>query len=93
MLSLTLGKSWKLDVTMHLELMSLLKTITGDNSTPQENAKALILIRKHLDEFLKSESISVKDPKILWKDLEDRFDHQRDVILPAAREEWNTLRF
>lgn len=85
--------SWKLDATMHLESMDLMKIITTDTSTPQERAKALILVRKHLDDFLKSEYICIKDPKILWKNLAERFDHQRDVLLPAARNEWNSLRF
>ncbi len=57
--------SWKLNLSMHLESLGLLKTITEDDATAQEKARALIFIRKHLDDFLKSECLSVKDPKIL----------------------------
>ncbi|GJU89383.1 hypothetical protein Tco_1301806 [Tanacetum coccineum] len=34
-----------------------------------------------------------QNPSILWKDLNDRFDNQREVLLPAVQEEWRSLRF
>ncbi|GJS75459.1 hypothetical protein Tco_0725340 [Tanacetum coccineum] len=30
---------------------------------------------------------------ILWKDLQSKFNHQREVLLPSTRDEWNNLRF
>ncbi|KAJ9546417.1 hypothetical protein OSB04_018960 [Centaurea solstitialis] len=41
----------------------------------------------------KTEYLTIKDPLILLKNLRDRYDHQRTVILPKARYEWFYLRF
>ncbi|XP_048626994.1 uncharacterized protein LOC125595088 [Brassica napus] len=35
----------------------------------------------------------MRDPKELWKSRKDRFDHQKDITLPLARDEWQSLRF
>ena len=32
------------------------------------------------------------DPLVLWQDLKDRYDHQKTVILPKARNDWLHLR-
>lgn len=86
--------SWIIDVEMHLESMGLTNTIKeNNNALIQDKAKAMIFIRRHLDEGLKYEYMIVKDPKVLWKDLKERFDNQRDVTLPTVRDEWNNLRF
>ena len=37
--------------------------------------------------------MTVKDPSVLWKDLKDRYDHQRDVILLVVTDEWRALCF
>ena len=37
---------------------------------------------------LKSEYLMVKDPLILWKSLNEWYDHQKTVILPRARYDW-----
>lgn len=86
--------SWIIDVEMHLESMGLTDTIKENNNTSiQDKAKTMIFIRRHLDEGLKYEYMTVKDPKVLWKDLKEIFDHQRDVTLPTVCDEWNNLRF
>ncbi|KAL0325285.1 UNVERIFIED_CONTAM: hypothetical protein Sradi_5097800 [Sesamum radiatum] len=61
-------------------------------ASEQDCAKAMILLRHHLHESLKSQYLTVKSPFQLWKSLKDRFDHQKTVILPCARYEWIQLR-
>ncbi|XP_026458425.1 uncharacterized protein LOC113358931 [Papaver somniferum] len=80
--------SWVLDAEVHLGASSLDKTITKDNKESYEDrSKALIFIRHHLDEVLKSQYLTLKDLYTLWTELKDRFDHQKTVILPRARYE------
>ncbi|XP_017635573.1 uncharacterized protein LOC108477543 [Gossypium arboreum] len=52
----------------------------------------MIFIRHHLHEGLKVEYLTVKDPHELWKNLKERFDHHKKVILPKARYDWMHLR-
>ena len=74
--------------------MGLTETIKEMNSTSSQNkAKVTIFIRRHLDECLNCEYLTVRDPSILWKNLKERFDHQKKVVPPATRDEWNALRF
>ncbi|KAL5574959.1 hypothetical protein UlMin_016658 [Ulmus minor] len=86
--------SWILDVEMHLESMGFSKTINEENETSsQDKAKAIIFLRRHIDEGLKCKYLTVKNPNALWKNLKERYDHQKEVILPVTRNEWNALRF
>ncbi|KAI3735381.1 hypothetical protein L6452_14877 [Arctium lappa] len=86
--------SWVLDAEIHLDAKGLGKTIKeGNQETTQDRAKAMIFLRHHLHEALKTEYLTIKDPPILWKNLRDHYDHQRTVILPKARYEWVHLRF
>ena len=85
--------SWILDVEIHLDGMNLGNTIKERNTASQQDrAKALIFLRHHIDEGLKSEYLTVIDPLILWKSLKERYDHQKTVILPRARYDWIHLR-
>ena len=52
----------------------------------------MIFLRHHLDEGLKNEYLTIKDPFVLWKNLEERYDHQKTVILSKARYDWMHLR-
>ena len=52
----------------------------------------MIFLRHHLDEGLKNEYLTIKDPLVLWKNLEERYDHQKTVILSKARYDWMHLR-
>ncbi|CAN6681727.1 unnamed protein product [Malus baccata var. baccata] len=52
----------------------------------------MIFIRRHLDEALKSEYLTVEDSLTLWNALRSRYNHQTMVILPRARYEWTHLR-
>ncbi|KAJ9552294.1 hypothetical protein OSB04_016339 [Centaurea solstitialis] len=86
--------SWTIDVKMHLESMAILDTLKEVNlCSSQDRAKANIFLRRHVDDMLKFEYLNTNDPSILWKDLREMFDHQKEVLLPAARDEWNSLRF
>ncbi|KAL9661207.1 hypothetical protein QQ045_026029 [Rhodiola kirilowii] len=85
---------WTIDIETHLDSMNLPETIIeGNTSSKMDKAKSLIFLHRHLDENLKNEYLTVKDPSELWKNLKDRFDHQRDVMLPLYRDKWAALRF
>ena len=84
---------WTLDAEIHLTAKELGETIqTGNTASAQARAKAMIFLRHHLHEDLKKEYLTVKDPLILWQSLKERFDHQKQVILPKARYDWMHLR-
>ncbi|KAK6150950.1 hypothetical protein DH2020_015882 [Rehmannia glutinosa] len=86
--------SWALDVEIHLDAKGLGDTIKeGNSASAQDKAKAMIFLRHHLDENLKIEYLTVKDPSILWKNMKERYDHLKLVILPKARYDWIKLRF
>ncbi|KAL7616709.1 hypothetical protein Lser_V15G03438 [Lactuca serriola] len=85
---------WMIDVKMHLESMGISNAINEfNNCLAQDKARAQVFLRKHIDEMLRFEYLDVTDPSILWNLLKERFDHQKEVILPNARDEWRTLRF
>ncbi|XP_070001872.1 uncharacterized protein [Nicotiana sylvestris] len=48
----------------------------------------MIFLRHHLDEGLKTEYLTLKDPFELWSSLKERYDHLKATILPRARYEW-----
>ena len=85
--------SWILDAEIHLDALNLGETIKETNSASlKDHVKALIFLGHHLDESLKNEYLTVKDPLVLWQSLKDRYDHQKTVILPKARYDWLHLR-
>ena len=84
--------TWVLDTKIYLEAGNLGDTIREESSSSSQNwAKAMIFIRRHLDEALKSEYLTVEDPLALWEALRSRYNHQTMVILPKARYEWSHL--
>ncbi|XP_060217086.1 uncharacterized protein LOC132644514 [Lycium barbarum] len=85
--------SWVLDAEIHLDAMGLGDTIKENNkASNQENAKAMIFLRHHLDEDLKIEYLTIKNSLVLWKNLKERYDHLKMVFLPKAQHEWINLR-
>ncbi|XP_015084266.1 uncharacterized protein LOC107027683 [Solanum pennellii] len=85
--------SWVLDAEIHLDAMGLRDTIKEENKASNQNCtRAMIFLRHHLDEILKIEYLTVKDPLVLWKNLKERFDHLKMVIHPKARYDWMHLR-
>ncbi|XP_049381253.1 uncharacterized protein LOC125845763 [Solanum stenotomum] len=84
---------WVLDAEIHLDAKGLGATITNGNTTSsQDKAKAMIFLPHHLDEGLKVEYVTVKDPLELWTGLKERYDHLKATVLPRARYEWIHLR-
>ncbi|XP_074356770.1 uncharacterized protein LOC141696541 [Apium graveolens] len=84
--------TWILDAEIHLSAMGLGDTIKeGNKTSEQDKAKAMIFLRHHLDEGLKTEYLTIKDPSTLWKDLKERYDHQKTVILPKARYDYKSV--
>ncbi|XP_070662485.1 uncharacterized protein [Malus domestica] len=74
--------TWVLDTKIHLEAANLGDTIKEDSSSSsQDRAKAMIFIRRHLDEALKSEYLTVEDPLALWNALRSRYNHQTTMKL------------
>jgi hypothetical protein len=62
--------SWILDAEIHLEAMNIGNSIKdGKQSSQQDRVKAMILIRHHLHEELKTKYLTIKDPKILRNNL------------------------
>ena len=85
--------SWILDVEIHLEAMALAETIKDDiEESPQNRAKAMIVIHHHFHEELKTEFLTKKDPLSLWKKSKERYENHKSVILPKARYDWMHLR-
>ena len=78
-----LGKnylSWILDAEIYLDAINLGNTIKGGNTASlQDHTKALIFLRYHIDEGLKSEYLTVKDPLILWTSLKEQYLQQPEV--------------
>ncbi|XP_049360088.1 uncharacterized protein LOC125824782 [Solanum verrucosum] len=84
--------SWILDVEIHLDAMGLADTIKDNNqASSQDRAKAMIFLRHHLNEGLKMQYLTIKDPLILWKNLKDSYGHLKLVILLQARHDWFNL--
>lgn len=73
--------------------MGLGDTIKIENKASKQNcAKAMIFLRRHIDEIWKIEYLTVKDSLILWNNLKERYDHLKMVIHPKARYDWMNLR-
>lgn len=86
--------SWILDAEIHLQSQCLENAIkNGNTMSQQDKAKALIFLRRHIHDDLKTEYLTEKDPLHLWNSLKERYDHQKTVILPNTRQEWLNLRF
>ena len=79
---------------LHLDSEKILDTIKeGNKSASHEKAKAVIFLRKHLDENLPHDYARIKDPLDLWNALKERFDNQKKITLPHALDDWANLRF
>ncbi|XP_060200217.1 uncharacterized protein LOC132628453 [Lycium barbarum] len=84
--------SWVLDPEIHLDAKGLRDTIKqGNKSSSQDKAKAMIFLRHHLHELLKTEYLTGKDPLELWNNLKNRYEHLKLTVLPKARYDWMHL--
>ncbi|XP_074359700.1 uncharacterized protein LOC141699759 [Apium graveolens] len=85
--------SWVLDAELHLSANGLKDTIDPKKILiVEQNAKAIIFLRHHIHEDVKSEYLTIKNTLTLWNNIKDRFDHQKLVHLPSARYDWINLR-
>ncbi|GJR50297.1 retrovirus-related pol polyprotein from transposon TNT 1-94 [Tanacetum coccineum] len=72
--------------------MGALATIQeGNKCSEKTKAKAVVFLHQHINEMVEFEYSNWDDPSSLWKDLEIRFNNQREVLLSSARDEWNNL--
>ena len=86
--------AWITNMEFHLDSEKILDTFKeGNKSASHEKAKAVIFLRKHLDENLTHDYARIKDPLDIWKALKERFDNQKKITLPHALDEWANLRF
>lgn len=85
--------SWVLDAEIHLDAKGLGETIKVENkATSQDKAKGMTFLCHHLDEGLKIQYLTIKDPQTLWSNLKDRYNHQKTITLPKAHYDWLNLR-
>ncbi|XP_062016360.1 uncharacterized protein LOC133732792 [Rosa rugosa] len=56
-------------------------------------AKAIILMTRHMNDALSSEYLNEEDPRKLWVELEQRFGNVRDSLLPDLEVRWHSLCF
>lgn len=76
--------SWVFDAETHLDAKSIGDAITyGNDSSSQNNTKAMIFLRQHLGEGLKAKYLTLKDSLELWTGLKERYDHLKATVLTA----------
>lgn len=73
-----------LDAEIHLSNEDYNTIKEGNTSSDQQKEKPMIFLRRHLHEDLKNEYLTVTNPYVLWRNLKDRYDHQKMVILPKT---------
>ncbi|XP_070048499.1 uncharacterized protein [Nicotiana tomentosiformis] len=84
--------SWVLDAEIHLDAMRLGDAIKDKNKAFTEDcAKALIFLRHHLDEELKIEYLTVKDPLVLWNGLKERYDNLKLQYIEKGFKKYSEL--
>lgn len=85
---------WAVDTQIILKSRGLGETIiAGNQCSERERYKAIFLIRHHLNEALKNQYLTVDNPLELWDQLQERYGHQKRVLLPKTKFEWLNLRF
>ncbi|XP_048421244.1 uncharacterized protein LOC125468828 [Pyrus x bretschneideri] len=81
--------TWVVHIKIHLKTGNLGETIRDENSaTSQDWSKVMIFIRRHIDEGLNSEYLTVENPLAFWKTL---YNHPKMMILPRVYYEWTHL--
>ena len=79
---------WRVDAMTYLKAQSLDHALMQDgNPTCTEQAKALVYLKHHIHEDLKSEHFLIKDPKELWEHLKNKFENLQHIIAPRAHHE------
>ena len=82
-----------LDLELHLQGQGLVEILIEDGDyTKKDEANALIFIRRHLLDALKTQYLQVRQPFDLWKRLKEWYDHTKTVMLPQTQYDWQHLR-
>lgn len=82
-----------LDTKIYLNADGFGDTIKAkDKAFDQDKAKAMIFMCRHLHEGFKAEYLNGEDPLVLQNKLNERYDHQKTMILPKGRSGWMHLR-
>ncbi|KAM2470222.1 hypothetical protein EV1_045026 [Malus domestica] len=79
---------WVQDVKLHLTAKNLRPAIEDETDNlvgKAEKSNAMIFIGRHIHDALQIEYLAEDDPRAFWIILADRFDHQKDILLPEAR--------
>ena len=72
-----------LDVELHFQGQELVKTLVDSGKyNEKDEANALIFIRRHLLDALKTQYLQVRKPYVMWKRLKEWYDHTKTVMLP-----------
>lgn len=82
---------WVNDAKVVLAADDLSKTLEpeGEEEIGQVyKPQALLTLRRHLDQSLRLQYITLMDPEKLWN---ARFDHQQSLFLPQAHSDWINL--
>ena len=86
---------WSVDAKTHLTPNELDNALTSPMPAHQSAATkccALVLLRRHLDDSLRQQYIQIVNPVDLWQQLATRFQHEKTIFLPQARNNWINLR-
>ncbi|KAM1760760.1 hypothetical protein EV1_003464 [Malus domestica] len=88
---------WAQDVKLHLTAKGIRTTIEAPTDDKHVNeaqkANEIIFIRRHIHDALQTKYLVEEDPHTFWLALAGRFDHQKDIYLPEARQDWQHLCF
>jgi len=64
----------------------------GNTTSGQQKPRTLIFLCHHINDALKIEYLSVKNPLVLWNKFKERYMNLKAIIIPKARYDWMHLR-
>ena len=76
---------WSINAKSYLcveELDNTLESPIPGDLPATSKWKAFLILRRHLDIYLRQQYIQVGDPHTLWEQLEARFHHEKTIFLP-----------
>ena len=79
---------------LHPTAKNLRASIEAETDNPVGETKkvtAMIFIRRHIDDALKTEYLAEEDPRALWVTLANRFEHQRDIFFSWSKTRLATI--
>jgi hypothetical protein len=85
--------TWATYIKVSMSRCGLLRCLAepenGAQALPEKSKyEALYIIRNHTQLDLKSEYMMEENPYELWKNLKQRYEQQKAIILPEATHEW-----